>query len=301
MGTCCQRTLNSHSIHKDDEQSIAKLADSIQEVLTNVYMGSAVAAKNRELLLNQDITHVLAIGWNLEKYYENEFKYLLINRIEDSPECLILYQFEKCFNFINECFDNDGRLFIHCHKGLSRSATIVIAYEMFKTKTDFDTVLAKIRENRSFIMPNIGFQAQLHEFYNQNYSLNMDKYKHFDVISFIQKRLPLMCDKIKKNYNAYKFGKTDNINENELFELTLCMYNIFKLKQKDKLNEYDIKILNESIQTLRSIQVEFVKNESSIKRFDIMFRTKKKSEHKSNESIDNNNDCNNESQKLISN
>merc|ERR1712083_27559 len=44
------------------------------------------------------------------------------------------------------------------------------------------------------------------------------------------------------------------------------------LRQKDKLTESDIKILKDSIQALRQIQVEFVENEASLRRFDIMFK-----------------------------
>ena len=149
---CCQRNRVATTSSTDGE-TITQKADSMQQVLDNIYMGSAVAAKNKQLLLDNGITHIIAIGWNLEKYYEDSFEYLLINHIEDSPECVILNQFEKCFNFIEECFENNkNRLFVHCHKGLSRSATIVIAYEMYRNQTDFDSVLYKIRKNRSFIM-----------------------------------------------------------------------------------------------------------------------------------------------------
>eukprot|EP01083_Nonionella_stella_P024530 67657_1 len=275
MGTCCNRSA-PHDIgsneNKHSDQTITQKADSMQMVLPNIYMGSAVAAKNRDLLIQNAVTHIIAIGWNLETHFEDAFKYLLINRIEDSPECLILNQFEKCFEFMDECFNNkNGKLFVHCHKGLSRSATVVIAYEMLSTKTDFDSVLCRIRENRPFIMPNIGFQAQLHEFYNQHYTLDMCAYIHFDVINFIQQRLPQMLSRVKYNYNAYQ-SNPDGVNCTELFELTLYCHQVYKLKQKDKLNANDIKILSESIKILRDIQVEFVQNESSIKRFDIMFR-----------------------------
>merc|ERR1712154_77199 len=204
---------------------------------------------------------MVAIGWNLEKYFENDFEYLLLN------------QMEKCFNFIEECFSTkEGKLFVHCHKGLSRSATVVIAYEMRKMRTDFDTVLHKIRKNRSFIMPNIGFQAQLEEFKNQNYSLDMESYSNFNVINFIKRKLPHMLKRINVNYNAYKTNDSDKVDE--LFELTLYTHQCHKLKEKDKLNENDIKVLNECIKILRQIQVEFVLNQQSINRFDLMFKSK---------------------------
>ena len=103
----------------------------------------------------------------------------------------------------------------------------------------------------------------------------MERYQEFDVIDFIQHRLPKMLNRIKFNYNAYKTNP-ENVDEDELFELTLYTHQVHKLQQKDKLNQNDIDFLTESIQILRKIQVEFVQSESSIKRFDIMFRNKPK-------------------------
>ena len=172
-------------------------------------MGSAVAAKNKQLLIDNGITHILAIGWNLEKHFEDEFEYLLINKIEDSPECIILNQFAVSFNFIEDCFNKkNGKLFVHCHKGLSRSATIVIAYEMYKNKTDFDTVLHEIRKNRSFIMPNIGFQAQLKQFEEKQYSLNFEKdYKDFVIVQELQSFFPEDILSKEKEIYAHRSSK----------------------------------------------------------------------------------------------
>merc|ERR1712048_884362 len=48
----------------------------------------------------------------------------------------------------------------------------------------------------------------------------------------------------------------------------------------DKLTEQDVQILKDSIAALRRIQVEFVDDANSLRRFDIMFREKKKSDKK---------------------
>jgi len=250
-------------------------------VLDNIYMGSAVAAKNLDLLKSNGITHIVAIGWNLEKYFEGQFSYLLINRVEDGPECNILNYFKIAHEFMDECLQQSpsGKLFVHCHKGLSRSATIVIGYEMKRRQSDYQSVLTKIRQSRSFIMPNIGFQAQLHEFERQEYSLDGAVYKDFNPIQFIKDRLPKMLDAINRNYEAYKTDP-DAVDEDELFEVTLYTHQVHKLRQKDKLSEQDVQILKDSIAALRRIQVEFVDDANSLRRFDIMFREKKKSDKK---------------------
>eukprot|EP01084_Bolivina_argentea_P167617 290866_1 len=268
MGTCPIRPRVNLS-----RETASQKANSMQEVLPKIYIGSAIAAKNKALLLNNNITHIIAIGWNLQKHFENEFEYLLINEIQDSPECLILHQFEKCFSFIDKCFykNKNNKLLVHCHKGLSRSATIIIAYQMYTYKTDYDSVFQKIRKQRPFIMPNIGFQAQLTQFKHNNYSLDMNTYSDFNVILFIQQTLQAMLNKIQFNYNAYKTSPKD-VNENELFQLTLYFHQVHKLKRKHKLSQKNIIILNQSIQLLRQIQIEFVECEASMKRFDIMFK-----------------------------
>ena len=80
-----------------------------------------------------------------------------------------------------------------------------------------------------------------------------------------------MLEAINRNYGAYKTDP-DDVDEDELFEVTLYTHQVHKLRQKDKLTESDIKILKDSIQALRQIQVEFVENEASLRRFDIMFK-----------------------------
>ena len=270
---------NKNDKNEEEEESKSTLeqeADSLQMVLPNIYMGSAVAAKNLNLLKSVGITHILAIGWNLHCHYPEEFKYLLMNKIIDSPSFLIIKTFPECFEFMNDAMNNknnknNNNLFVHCHKGLSRSATLIIGFEMWKHKKSFDKVLDEIKKRRSFVYPNIGFQAQLHQFGKKNYSLDINDYKDFDVMDYISHQLPIIIKKIEKHYQCYK--NDENVDDEELFELTLYLNQVHKLKTKEKLklNE-DIKYLSQGIQLLRNIQIEFVKNEASLKRFDIMFK-----------------------------
>ena len=53
-----------------------------------------------------------------------------------------------------------GKVFVHCYKGVSRSATIVIAYLMLKCNIDLEDAVKMIRAKRK-IHPNDGFIRQL--------------------------------------------------------------------------------------------------------------------------------------------
>jgi hypothetical protein len=267
-----KRQLNNNS--DDDSKtastmSLAEKADSMQLVADNIFMGSAVAANNFDLLKRNGITHILAIGYNLEEFFPDDFEYLLLNGIEDRPGFIIIPYFAQCFTFL----ESAGRAFVHCHKGLSRSATVIIAYEMFRNERSFDTVLDEIRRSRSFIMPNIGFQSQLKLFEEKKYSLDMREYSHLDldILGKISQFLPRMQASIEAFYALFEQGQYEDINDQELFGLTMYVHQVFMLDERQKLNESDSAILRECIRVLRCIQTQFIQDEISLARFDKMF------------------------------
>jgi protein-tyrosine phosphatase len=53
---------------------------------------------------------------------------------------------------------------VHCWAGVSRSATIVIAYLMRKNKWPLETAMDYVKQKRNFINPNHGFLAKLKDF-----------------------------------------------------------------------------------------------------------------------------------------
>ena len=230
-----------------------------------------------------------------------QIRYLLLNKIEDRPGFMILEQFPECFKFMDECLgitnksdsnsdansedkpspngandekksDSPSELFVHCHKGLSRSATVIIGYEMYRHHKSFEQVLDEIRESRSFIMPNIGFQAQLKKFEQMKYSLNMEDYADFDVIAEIEKILPSILAKIKAYYHMFVEEETENINDQDLFAKTMYIHQAHRLSDSGKLPKKYVEIVDESIKYLRKIQVEFICDEASINRFNQLFK-----------------------------
>lgn len=53
-----------------------------------------------------------------------------------------------------------GKVFVHCNKGISRSATIVLAFLMMKRGKNLMAAVKDIRAKRE-VMPNDGFLKQL--------------------------------------------------------------------------------------------------------------------------------------------
>merc|ERR1711933_223390 len=82
----------------------------------------------------------------------------------------ILPYFVKAIRFIEAVRDensgkNDNRILIHCHAGISRSATITIAYLMYSWKLTMFDAITHVQSKRYIIQPNQGFKNQLLDFY----------------------------------------------------------------------------------------------------------------------------------------
>lgn len=57
-----------------------------------------------------------------------------------------------------------GSVLVHCQAGMSRSASVVIGYLMWKNKLPLRDAIALTRKGRPRVLPNAGFLCQLLEF-----------------------------------------------------------------------------------------------------------------------------------------
>lgn len=66
--------------------------------------------------------------------------------------------------FPDDCRQTGGHVLIHCHAGVSRSATITIAYILKHTKMTMTDAYKYVKGKRIIISPNFNFMGQLMEF-----------------------------------------------------------------------------------------------------------------------------------------
>lgn len=69
--------------------------------------------------------------------------------------------FERAIEFIEENRLNDGSTIVHCQAGISRSATICLAYLMKTRGLNMDEAFDFLKARRSCVGPNFGFLGQL--------------------------------------------------------------------------------------------------------------------------------------------
>lgn len=72
--------------------------------------------------------------------------------------------FLLCYIFTDSVKDRNGKVLVHCQAGVSRSATICLAYLMFTVKIGLEAAFEHVKSRRSVISPNLNFMSQLKNF-----------------------------------------------------------------------------------------------------------------------------------------
>lgn len=85
-----------------------------------------------------------------------------------TPFLDLLSYFDETYEFIREGMIR-GAVLVHCQMGVSRSATVVIAYLMKKYNITAKEALEKVKMKRC-VFPNQGFVAQLGSYRDMGYT-----------------------------------------------------------------------------------------------------------------------------------
>jgi protein-tyrosine phosphatase len=132
-------------------------------IIDSLYIGDAKMASNVSLLQRYQITHIVNCASELksnERKYNQMFNYLMLPMVDGFDTDLNDY-ITTVIEFIEDALENKGNVFIHCSQGISRSASILIAYLMYKYNTPYDETLEFVRQSRPECKPNGFFEYQL--------------------------------------------------------------------------------------------------------------------------------------------
>jgi len=131
------------------------------EIVPHLFLGSELHAKNWSVLEQQNIKNILNITVETSCPFEEKgINYLKLS-LKDNPNCSISDHFDKCFDFINGCLSRKESVLVHCQRGVSRSATIIMAYLIKHKSITFEEARDFVCERRIVADPNFGFIAQL--------------------------------------------------------------------------------------------------------------------------------------------
>jgi dual specificity phosphatase 12 len=136
--------------------------------------------KNAESLQKMGVTHVLNMAQELKldqrKLSEKNIKLMYI-AAKDAKTYNIRSDFDTAFKFIDDALVSKGKIVINCARGISRSATIVIAYLMFRYKMSLMDSFGLIVRLRPQVRPNSNFRRQL-QLYEQELLLHHHHHHH---------------------------------------------------------------------------------------------------------------------------
>ncbi|MEQ2196259.1 Dual specificity protein phosphatase 1 [Xenoophorus captivus] len=155
------------------------------EILPFLYLGSAYHASRKDMLDMLGITALINVSSNCPNHFEDSFLYKSIP-VEDNHKADISSWFNQAIEFIafvclqrslfsslflflhpDSVRNNGGRVFVHCQAGISRSATICLAYLMRTNRVKLDEAFEFVKQRRSIISPNFSFMGQLLQFESQ--------------------------------------------------------------------------------------------------------------------------------------
>ncbi|KAM3236501.1 hypothetical protein P3L10_016538 [Capsicum annuum] len=161
--------LDQSNIHKNPEinarlvrrEKIAFFDKERSKVAEHVFLGGDAVAKDKDILKQNGITHVLnCVGFVCPEYFKCDFVYRTL-WLQDSPSEDITSILYDVFDYFEDVREQHGRVFVHCYQGVSRSTSLVIGYLMWREGQSFDDAFDYVKSARGIADPNIGFACQL--------------------------------------------------------------------------------------------------------------------------------------------
>ncbi|KAM1028635.1 hypothetical protein FF1_041199 [Malus domestica] len=140
---------------------IAFFDKECSKVAEHIYVGGDAVARDRDILKQNGITHVLnCVGFVCPEYFKADFVYRTL-WLQDSPTEDITSILYDVFDYFEDVREQGGRVLVHCCQGVSRSTSLVIAYLMWREGQSFDDAFQYVKAARGIADPNMGFACQL--------------------------------------------------------------------------------------------------------------------------------------------
>ena len=134
-------------------------------ILPHLSLGCRKIASCLPSLRESNISRILNVTSSVPNQFQDldGFTYKQI-AVEDSHEVDMLQHFPEAFSFIEDARMKGERVLVHCHAGMSRSVTIILAYLMKFYQHTLSSAYDFVKQKKSNISPNFSFMGQLLEY-----------------------------------------------------------------------------------------------------------------------------------------
>lgn len=134
--------------------------DESSKILDYLYLGSEWNASNFEELKGKGVKKILNVTCEIDNFFPGCFEYYNIRVLDDEGTDMLRY-LNDTYYYIRKAKDEGSKVLVHCKKGISRSASVVVAYIMKEKSCDLYEALEYVKNLRSNIRPNPEFLKQL--------------------------------------------------------------------------------------------------------------------------------------------
>ncbi|KAF8848241.1 phosphatases II, partial [Acephala macrosclerotiorum] len=173
----------------------------LDEITPGLFLGNIESILDEPTVRENNIKAAISVTsrdyvqWHEPQFIEMFPHHIWIQAEDDSKQELLRYM-SQCCDFIDENLKPTStsspedpsvgesgskpevsKVLVHCRMGISRSATIIIAYLMRKKRLSAEDALAYVRVNRWIANPNANFMAQLKIWEDVQYEIWEDKDK----------------------------------------------------------------------------------------------------------------------------
>lgn len=126
----------------------------------NLYLGGMQMAMDCQGLHAAGVGFILNVTKTVPNFFQDQFTYLRVS-VEDNSFEELSGWFEACRVFIETARNMHVSILVHCQYGMSRSASIVLAYIMKSQNYTLCQSIELVKEQRPQVSPNPNFMAQL--------------------------------------------------------------------------------------------------------------------------------------------
>nr|CAB3240179.1 dual specificity protein phosphatase 14-like [Phallusia mammillata] len=134
---------------------------SIHEITPTLYLSSGTAVSNKQAVLDKKINCIINATIDLPNRSWNSSIEVIRVPVNDVPHAQIYPYFDKVADLIEQKSRRGERCLVHCVAGVSRSASLCIAYLIKYHRMTLKQAHSHVRHSRPVIRPNVGFWKQL--------------------------------------------------------------------------------------------------------------------------------------------
>jgi protein-tyrosine phosphatase len=131
----------------------------MSEIISGLFLGGMEDAFNP--VHSQGATVINVASEVPQTPYANRYVHI---SADDVPTERLSRFFTHAIEIIDNELAMGNKVLVHCFAGISRSATIVIAYLMWKNRWAFSKAYEYVKSKRPIVDPNFGFITQLYAY-----------------------------------------------------------------------------------------------------------------------------------------